>query len=322
MKNILIWDTTSNKPYTMDTLRNEALGGTEASVLRLSKALVQTGHYVAIYQSKAEDYEGPAVDGINHVGLESMFPKPDVVIHLRTAQYVNMLRTVYPDAKHFVWVHDVFGEWVEQEPFEGADIICVSDYHKNNIITTMRQYHKPPGSVTRIYNMVGAMKTGLLGYPKSAIFLSSPHKGLDQVLEVFKAAKEKGILDTLYVLNPGYMETQNVIEPGVIVLGEQTHGQAMNHLARSSVLLYPQRTWPETFGYVFAEAAALGVPVLAYDHGAAREVLPTCNPPYRCKSVNEWLNKLQEVLAIKVDNDKIIDNAKILAQWEEVLNAR
>lgn len=319
MKNILIWDTTSNKPYTHDTLRNEALGGTEASVLRLSKALVDVGYYVAIYQSKAETRDLDYVDGITYVGLDSMFKKPDVVIHLRTAQYVEVLKNVYPDAKHIVWVHDVFGEWVEQEPFEYTDIVCVSDYHKNNVHTILRQYGKTPNSVTPIYNMLDAMKTGLLKYPKSAIFLSSPHKGLDQVLQVFKAAKERGILDTLYVLNPGYMETQNVIEPGVVVLGEQTHGEAMNYLARSSVLLYPQRSWPETQGIIFSEALALGVPTLAYDHGAAREMMPSNNPPYRCKSVTEWLKALEEVLTIEVNKDKIIDNAKILEQWGEVL---
>jgi glycosyltransferase involved in cell wall biosynthesis len=44
-------------------------------------------------------------------------------------------------------------------------------------------------------------------------------------------------------------------------------------LARAQALLVPSK-WEEPFGYVNAEAMALGVPVVTYDRGAARELVP------------------------------------------------
>ena len=90
-------------------------------------------------------------------------------------------------------------------------------------------------------------------------------------------------------------------------------------LATSSVLLYPQRVWPETFGLVLAEAAAVGTPTLAYDFGAAREVMPLENPPYRCKTTEEWLTALDNVLKLKLTPYNKYTIEKIAKQWETYL---
>jgi glycosyltransferase involved in cell wall biosynthesis len=47
----------------------------------------------------------------------------------------------------------------------------------------------------------------------------------------------------------------------------------LRYVRESLCVFYPQTVHAETFGLVFAEANAVGTPVLAHDFGAAREVL-------------------------------------------------
>jgi glycosyltransferase involved in cell wall biosynthesis len=318
---ILFVDSVAYKPYTLDTLKNEALGGTEATVLRIAEGLAKRGHDVSLYQKQADDNEMAYVGAIRHVGLYSMFPIPDVVVHLRTGSEVELWKTLYPKASHYVWLHDLAGEWCKEDDLRYKDIICVSNYHKRNIEQTFRELGITSGSIHVLHNPVEAstpfkFKAGT----HRAGFFSSPHKGLEQVLKTYNLAKEAGIIDELVIGNPGYIEGKPIEGKDITVLGSLTHDAAMRELAMCSVLLYNQRTFPETFGLILAEAEALGVKVLAYDFGAASEVLKQ-NTPLSCSTQEEWLVALKELLEEpdhKPMNSYPLEG--IVQRWEEVLN--
>lgn len=299
--NILFWDAVCNKQYTIDTEKTESLGGTERTVLRVAQALsAQYGVY--LYQHKADSREAETIGGITHIGLDSKFPTPDVVVHLRTAVLVPVLAAIYPDAKHLVWAHDlaVEADYVKEDYEQVSGIIAVSDFHKTQIETVLKAtgISKP---VYKIYNPVNT--SGVLPrerFPKTAAFISSPHKGLSQSLALFSEARDAGLLDSIEIANPGYMHLDTQDGPGIVKLGDLTHRDTMEVLSKTGVLLYPQRVFPETFGHVYAEANALGVPVLAYDFGAAREVLCINNRPYKARSVSEWLDALKETMQLDI----------------------
>lgn len=266
--NILFIDGVCPRPYTLRNLRNEALGGTESSVLRVAEGLKNAGHEVSLLQHcrvAAEEFE----EGIRHLTADSRLPQPDKVIHLRTATEVATWREVWPDAAHYVWLHD--NMLVAEPEMAGQELICVSQWHRAQVVRALPVgWSGPLPSV--IYNPVvtsGAKRRDKI--PGRLGFFSSPHKGLSQVIELFLKA-QAAIPDlSLIVANPGYLPDMH--HASIINLGQLNHRQTLEAMSRCQVLFYPQTVFPETFGLVMAEANYMGTPVLAHDMGAAMEVL-------------------------------------------------
>jgi glycosyltransferase involved in cell wall biosynthesis len=50
------------------------------------------------------------------------------------------------------------------------------------------------------------------------------------------------------------------------------HSTLFQELSQAQAVLFPMK-WDEPFGYVIAEAMAVGTPVIAYDRGSARELV-------------------------------------------------
>lgn len=275
---ILFIDSVCYKPYTCNTLRTEALGGTEATVLRVARGLAKVGHTVGLFELIDPHREVEVIDGVAHINDEAD-QQPDVVVHLRTARLVAPFREAWPDARHIVWMHDLgVTSRLTAEPLQGLEVVCVSDFHA-------KQWLKAEGgsvkSVTRIYNPV---EVDSFRYPKAEGrlgFFSSPHKGLAQVISKFEEAN-KTRADKLHLVvgNPGYINQERLpifVPSDVTFLGELPHHKAMEEMSKCQALFYPQDLFPETFGLVLAEANAMSTPVIAHSFGAAAEVLQGVN---------------------------------------------
>ncbi|WP_162925132.1 glycosyltransferase [Aurantiacibacter odishensis] len=65
----------------------------------------------------------------------------------------------------------------------------------------------------------------------------------------------------------------------------QLHGEELRALVRSAKAALVTPMWDEPFGLVAAEALASGVPVIAFDRGAMREVVGTCGAVVNAGSV-------------------------------------
>jgi glycosyltransferase involved in cell wall biosynthesis len=76
--------------------------------------------------------------------------------------------------------------------------------------------------------------------------------------------------------------------PGVEFLGEVGDAEKKRLLAGARALLFPIN-WPEPFGLVMIEAMACGTPVIAFDRGAAAEVVRHEATGFVCGSVDEMV---------------------------------
>jgi glycosyltransferase involved in cell wall biosynthesis len=269
---ILFVDGVAPQGYTCNSMRERALGGSEATLLRVARGLAKEGHSVSVLQTSDPERGAVVVDGIQHIGVEARIEAPDAIIHMRTAMLVEGFREEYPAARHIVWLHDNLG--VEQclmEPFQGEEVVCVSDWHADTFLKaeggTVKKVH-------RIYNPVEIDGHRLDKIEGRLGFFSSPHKGFTQVkAAVFEARKTRPDLHLAYA-NPGYLPDYNGGKTTWCVdLGQLSHARLLEEMSKCEILFYPQTVFGETFGLVLAEASAMGVPVLCHDFGAAREVL-------------------------------------------------
>jgi glycosyltransferase involved in cell wall biosynthesis len=326
VKKILFVDTVAYRPYTCKTLREEALGGSEATLLRVARGLAKEGFDVSLYQLIDSEREETTIEGIRHVN-SSFADQPDIVIHMRTSKVLPDFKQVWPNARHIVWMHDLGGDWLKDEPLDGVEVVCVSKFHGQQFLDAAMDCTLLP-KVSFIPNPVEVDGMRYDRVPGRLGFFSSPHKGFSQVIALFAEARGKNPNLELVVGNPGYMDNQVTGMEGVTFLGQLPHCRALEEMSKCEVLFYPQTVFPETFGLVLAEANAMGVPVLAHDFGAAKEVLHDhnrlSNVVVDCTVLENISDGLREILNnyIRPELDSRFKLENVIAEWRRLLEER
>jgi glycosyltransferase involved in cell wall biosynthesis len=95
---------------------------------------------------------------------------------------------------------------------------------------------------------------------------------------------------------------------GIEFVGELDDRHKGDFLRNASVLLFPI-CWPEPFGLVLIEAMACGTPVLAYDSGAAREVIDDGVTGRVVRTLDDAILALPHVM--------LLDRRKVRRRFEE-----
>jgi glycosyltransferase involved in cell wall biosynthesis len=274
MSSVLFYDPLCLEPYDTRTLKERALGGSEATLVRVADAL---GAWV-IQHNRTTDWERyrrpQPLDGIGSVVVS------------RDPRVLPLLRAQYPGARMYLWLHDRIhphskrARWlaaVSAAMYEQAvTAVCVSDSQRAGVEATLRRLDLA-GRVRSltIYNAVDDALTpdGTPVDERKLVFFSSPNKGLDFTLDAFAALRRRLPDLRLVVGNPGYRLRRSIARAGVEFLGPRPQTQ-MHAEVRSALCTFcPNFVIPETFGLVFAESHALGTPVLTHDCGAALEVI-------------------------------------------------
>lgn len=281
---LLIIDPVAPAAYSDHTLRTRAMGGTEATVVRVAGALARSRPVVVAQAARRHARRGS--DGVWYVpyrhGRERGRAGIETVIVVRAHKLLPGLRRRYPDARLLLWMHCFPGRRLRPlartAAAARATVVAVSDQHLARMRWFFRR-HDPLAArsldLCRIYNPIadGLAPDATRWDPDKLVFLSSPHKGLEQVFDAFRALRRRIPTLQLHVANPGYLQRRFPETDGVVPLGTLPHDRVVRHLREALCLFYPQRTFEETFGLVFAEAHAVGTPVLAHPLGAASEVV-------------------------------------------------
>jgi glycosyltransferase involved in cell wall biosynthesis len=271
---ILFYDPVCARPYDTETLRRQAMGGTEATVVRVADAL---GAFVAQHNrtSASGRYLPPRRD-----------PAIGQVIVNRDSRALPVVRELYPNARVHLWLHDRVRPRSKRARRIAADaailrdlaarVICVSDTQRRDVEAALHWMGVSDRvSACTIYNPVDddLLPDGSPIDDAKLVFLSSPNKGLRFTLDAFGAVRRAMPDMRLVIGNPGYKAGDATRFEGVEYLGPQPQQLIHAHVRTALCTFFPNFVIPETFGLVFAESRALGTPVLTHDCGAALEVL-------------------------------------------------
>ena len=263
--------------YTPAALAAGGLGGTEATVLRVTAALAP--HARIIHFQQGRDNEEMTVAGRMAPFANGFLPgAATTFVVINSWKVACKLRKRHPTARILLWLHIHPGR--HNRPMATAlvaadiEVICVSQSHATQLNAFLD--NDAPPRIGHIYNPIAddLAPDATLRDPDRLLFASSPHKGLVQVFAQFRAARAEIPGLTLAVADPGYLAWDTGPVPdGVIFLGTLPHHALIAEMRRALCLFYPQTTFAETFGLVMAEANAVGLPVLVHhDLGANAEV--------------------------------------------------
>ena len=284
---VLFVDPFCPEPYQARTLFDRALGGTEASVIRVAEGLAQRGHRVTVAQCgrtwPARSPGGVAYVPFDYAGGWGHLPRAEAVVVLRQHKVLGRVRERFPTSRLALWLHCVPGSKRRRLAAAlrdaGATAVCVSNAHRGALHDFLRRKAGDgPASApsARIYNPVDddLAPDGTAVDPDKLVFFSSPHKGLAEVLAAFAHVRTRRPTARLFLADPGYWTGARPDLPeGAVPLGPLPHRAVLRHVREAFAVFYPQASFEETFGLVFAEANAVGTPVVAHPHAAAREVL-------------------------------------------------
>jgi glycosyltransferase involved in cell wall biosynthesis len=274
MSAVLFFDPVCHRPYDSETLRHQAMGGTEATVVRVADAL---GALVVQHNrtSASGRYLPPRRD-----------PAIACVIVNRDSGALRAVRELYPNARVLLWLHDRVRPRSKRARRLAADagmlrdlavrVICVSDTQRQDVEAALRWMEVSDRvAACTIYNPVDddLRPDGSSIDDRKLVFLSSPNKGLKFTLDAFAALRRAIPGLRLVVGNPGYKADAAATLAGVEYLGPQAQTRIHAEVRTALCTFFPNFVIPETFGLVFAESKALGTPVLTHDCGAALEVL-------------------------------------------------
>lgn len=330
---ILFVDPCCPKPYDPQVLANEPLGGTEATVIRVAEGLGAKGHDVIVKQHCRTEFSETSETGtgVQYRSFGDTNNAPTHVIVLRAPMALYQARKQFPNAKLYLWCHDLFGGQGWTEGFKAiVDTqtvpIVVSEFHKTNMYETIRasrlEYAIP---CRRIYNPIADdLKPDETPVDvNKLVFFSSPHKGLEHTLKIFERFQDFDELkDTkLYIANPGYFPDHKTEQKNVINLGAIPHSAVISHVRSSLAVLHLNSVFPETFGLVGSESNACGTPFLSSRMGATPEV---ADHPAELIDVNDPKAVIERIISWRKGRPKVRGSShfrlkNVIKEWTDLL---
>lgn len=322
---MLFIDASCPRPYSDLSLKTGGIGGTEATVVRIAENLPSP---VTVVQHNRSS----VTTSLGNVAYRPLLwgdlkGRWGTVVVLRDPEMAIAMRKRFQHTENFwLWLHDIPNNTlvgnVSQLADMGIGLIFVSQWQKTQALELFRSHNIRKYPKTKIlYNPIANdLKPDSTHVDRNKlVFFSSPHKGLSQALTLFQKLREHDPEFRLYVANPGYLANMDVsTAKNVFNLGELSHAEVLQQVREALCVFYPNSIFPETFGLVFAEANAVGTPVLTHDLGAAREVLTSPNTQIVGCNISEVVHKVRSWKdggrpSVVANTDYRLDN--VIRQW-------
>lgn len=288
--NLKICFITSGIKFSGNSLDKGSLGGSETSILCLSRSLVKLGHEVAVFNNCSE--EG-TFDGVHYFSNDRYRDYADsnpfdVTIASRWSEYL-----VYtaPTGLRVLWMHDMPQDknLLMGTIYQTDLMIAGTEFHRDSYLEELPEL--------KDFFWIGKIGVDLdlidrnirPKVPNKLIYTSRPERGLHYLL--------KTILPILLTRNPDIklhiatydvpkelnLPEASIIEgecrrvassypDNVVWMGGLKKDELYQEISSSELLVYPTN-FPETFCAVAIEAQACRTPIITTDRFALRETV-------------------------------------------------
>jgi glycosyltransferase involved in cell wall biosynthesis len=307
-------------------------GGIEEVVRLLCRGLVARGHDVTLFAAPGSESEARVVEVLDEPQPEQMehslveaghvaavFDRLDAeraagrpfdVVH----DHCPAVALAMADRIHEPLVHTLHGPFDEER-----EELYRRQGHRATLVAISRSQRSqaPPGVECRyvVPNPIDPDEWPFSEQKDDALLFMGrmdADKGPDRAVEAARRAGSRLVLaGPLQSENEDYFETHvkpNLEGDRVRYVGPQGGDAKRTLFARARALLMPIE-WPEPFGLVMVEALATGTPVIAFDRGAAPEIV--------ADGVNGFLVRDVEEMAAAVDRLDSLEPAACRASVAE-----
>lgn len=312
--------------YDLNNLESRGLGGTEATILRVSSAL-KSAFDVNHFQNGRRAQSASEAGQFRPLADVYRTSKAAVIVVINRWKVALKLRKVNPDTPIFLWLHTYPGRHNRKMGAalkEAAiTVICVSTTHARLLSEFFGSLDLP--EIMAIYNPIAdhLVPDGTRRNPDRLLYASSPHKGLAEVFAQFSNLRDTIPELTLSVADPGYLQWDiGPVPSGVTFLGALSHEELVQHMRLSLCLFYPQTTFAETFGLVLAEANAVGTPVLVHAGlGANDEIISGADQKIDGRDPAQMLSRIEtwRQASPDVDTNPAFRLTSVAQRWSELL---
>lgn len=208
--------------------------------------------------------------------------------------------------------------------FKQLRLVSISDHQRQHLASSSRW--------TTIPNCVNTDRLKFSPTPDRYVaFLGrlTRNKGIDLAIEAARLAdKPLRIAGNVPQTPEDLTFFREQVEPrigsGIEWIGEIGDDQKSAFLGGALALLMPIR-WPEPFGIVMAEALACGTPIIAYPHGAAKEIVLSGQNGFFASSVPEMVDRIRDVHNIdrmncREDCVKRFSESVVIRRYVDLIN--
>ena len=291
-----------------------AYGGTEAVVHVLVEELVRLGHDVTLCASG---------DSQTSARLQAIYPRS-----LRTAELEN--KSVYSwqhaalslkDAREYDIVHNHAGEEVMALSHLVPDVPMLTTMHCLITPDTQFVWDRYPGH----YNTISRSQYATMPKVAGGTYAGVVHNGIDVASFPFQAEKDDHLLFLSRIsadkgpqlavevarrcgkklILAGKVDPYDrdffastiapLIDGDRVVFVGEADAKMKRELYKAATCVLMPITWEEPFGLVLAEAQACGTPVIAFNRGAAAEIVQDGVTGFVVHSVDEMVAAVARV---------------------------
>ena len=334
---VLFVDPAGRRPYDDRTLYAQALGTAEAAAVRVAEGLAQRGLRVVVAQG-GRHWPTRSAGGVHYVPFRHEESAPrlraEAVVVLRQHKVLRRLRRAHPEARLALWLRRVPGSRARRLGPETAaaraSVVTVSDAHREAVRAFVQERGKGPLAtpLARMHDPVGddLVPDGSRVDPDKLVCFGGPHVDPTEVLAAFARVRRQRPSARLMVMGVARWRGEGPLPEGVAMLGPLPHHAMVRHVREAFCVFSPQTRPLGPMAVRFAEANAVGTPVLAHATGSAeeavgesardrRQLLDARDPEAAARRLSGWWTDGRP----EVSPPPALRLSRVLDAWERLL---